>query len=105
MLDQIIAAWDLLPFDVRYAVWLASGLLLLLCLIFLSYRVIRYSIGHRKFRGAWFNDVAFANLLNSILRDQKESGRVLEHDELRLIRRYVLPHVKPLHKGKFGGYF
>lgn len=105
-LQSLADYWYSLPFDTRYTLWLAVGIFILSLASLLAYRLFRAALGHRKFRGVWYQPEDFQRLLDGLLTDQRESNRALQYDELQLIRKALLPSgFKPIHKGKYGGYF
>lgn len=109
MISQIKVAadyWQALSFDTRYTIWMVLGVVLLASGLYVAYRFFRAALGHRKFRGTWYSSADFQSLLNRLLTDQRESNRVLQYDELQLIRKALLPsRFKPIHKNRYGGYF
>jgi hypothetical protein len=105
MFEQIINYWNSLPHDVLFWIWLGSGFLFLAITAYLWYRLMRRILGHRRFRGAWFNAQEFEALVDNIIERQQETLRVLDHDELLLVRERHGGRIKPLHSAKFGGYF
>ncbi len=80
--------WHSLSPDTVYYVWAGSGGLLFLILVWFSHLVIRKALGHRKFRGSWFNEDQFEALLKIIEEDCARGNRVMKNDEMQLLRRW-----------------
>ena len=77
----------------------------LLLFIFGTYRAFRRLLGHKKALGVWYNQEQYAFLIQTLINDQQQQRRALNHDELELVRAHLLPKgFKPIYKGKFGGY-
>jgi hypothetical protein len=51
------------------------------------YRGIRWALGHKKALGRWWRRDEFKALLQHIY-DEHRSGRILEHEELKLINQH-----------------
>ncbi len=104
-LDTALRAWHGLDYELRYGIWLCLGLLILAALLAASYYLLRRMAGHRKFRGTWYSDSQFQQLLHMLREDHRNGHRVMRHDELKLLRREMLgTDFKPLFGGKYGGY-
>jgi hypothetical protein len=97
--------WYSLPYEIQHNLWLGLGTAFFLVSGFCFYRLMRYALGHRRFRGVWYNRARYHQLLIDIHRHQQETARVLAHDELEAIRKAMYPDIKPIHKGRYGGYF
>lgn len=86
--QSALAWWQSLGADGPYYLWLGLGIAGLLAWLFISHRVIRRLLGHRKFRGTWYNEQQFEVLLKVLQEDQQSGRRVMRHDELRLLRQW-----------------
>jgi hypothetical protein len=105
LFQAITTWWQSLPFAAQYNIWLGSGIFLLIVACLVTYYCFRRALGHRKFGGAWLSARAYDALVQSLILEQKESNRVLNHQELLAVREYLHGSgFKPLHKGKYGGY-
>lgn len=83
------AAWARsLTYDDLYLLWAGSGVVLFLGLLWMSNRIMRKALGHVQFRGTWYNDVQFEELIRMIDEDCKSGHRVMRHDEMALLRRW-----------------
>ena len=103
MLDQIASFWHQLPYDQRYSIWLCAGLLSLSFLLFFNYRLIRYALGHRRFRGEWYNEADYQLLIERVIERQKYTSRVLDPDELEIIRKHLRVQPRFSHRSSRGG--
>lgn len=87
-LDVARAAWDLLDYATRRNVWMVSGLVGALLVFVVWYRWFRCLLGYRKFRGTWYNSHEMQQLVNILSEDQDKGNRVLQHDEVQLLRQW-----------------
>lgn len=76
--------------DTFYKVWIAFGLLGFGLWFIAAYRFARYALRHQKWRGTWFNPVQFQELVNILAEDQASGRRVMQHDEIKLLREWQL---------------
>lgn len=86
--EQLQRTLDTLGPDNLYNLWLASGALILVAVLWFSHRVMRHALGHRKFRGTWYTESQFETLITMIDEDSKRNNRVMRHDEMRLLRQW-----------------
>jgi hypothetical protein len=73
--------------DAAYWIWLACGIVGIAAYLWISYRVIRWLLGHRRFRSSWYNAADYRRLLQDIREDQRR-GVPLRDDELQVIRSW-----------------
>lgn len=71
-----------------YYLWLFSGAAGFLLWLVISYRIMRKLMGHRRFRGTWYNAHQFQQLVNILNEDQESGRRVMQHDEIELLRQW-----------------
>ena len=104
-IKMLLGYWHSLSLELRWTIWAACGGVFLLIYIFLTYLAFRRLFGHKKALGVWYNPEQYAVLIQTLINDQQQQRRALNHDELELVRAHLLPKgFKPIHKGKFGGY-
>lgn len=84
----IVAWWDSLDPNARLFAWMAGGVVMLALWAWLAYRVLRRVAGHRRLRGAWYNDAQYRELMQLIHEDQQSGRRVLSHEEIAALRKY-----------------
>jgi len=72
--------------DGPYYAWIVLGVALLLFLAWMWHRLIRKILGHRKFRGTWYNTDQLEVLVKMIDEDNAKGNRVMKHDEMALLR-------------------
>lgn len=89
-MESILVLWERLSFDTRYSLWLGFGVGLLVAVVVIWYYWIRQLLGHRKFRGTWFNAREFQELINILKEDQDSGRRVMQYDEIQLLREWTL---------------
>jgi hypothetical protein len=75
---------------VPYFVKVACGVLFLIAFTWFVYRAARKLLGHRCFRGTWYNGKQFQELLKIIDEDCTRGNRVMKHDEMKLLRQWRL---------------
>lgn len=97
--------WSLFPLELHMVVWLAIGVLGLLLWLFVSYYLLRWLAGHRKFRGTWYSQRQFAELVKVTAEDQDKGHRVMSREEIALLRRYRCGGQKGIGFDKADGYF
>lgn len=99
-----LAVWYALGPDGPYYVWVASGMLGVAVFLVFSYRLIRWALGHRKFRGHWNNPDQYHRLMQ-MLHEEQMNNRVLAFEELSALRAYKYGRsIKLLTDGRSGGY-
>ena len=99
-----IDGWNSLGPHGPYYLWLASGGVGLAISLVVFSRLGRALLGHRKFRGRWFNPEQYRHLMQLLHEDQM-NNRVLAHHELQALRDFKYGNsVKPLFDQKYGGY-
>jgi len=91
--------------DDFYMAWLASGVVLFAVLARISYLIMRRALGHRRFRGTWYNEIEFEVLLKMIEEDIESGRRVMRHDEMTLYRSAKLGWSSPVIRHNPGSYF
>lgn len=86
-----VRAWlqSLAPETFRM-LWIATGVFGLSIWTFAAYRFVRYALRHRKFRGTWFNPSEYQELVNILSEDQNSGRRVMQYDEIKLLREWQL---------------
>lgn len=84
-----LASWlQSLTYEDLHRAWMASGVVLLVGVVWLSYRIMRNALGHTLFRGTWYNAEQLAALVKMIDEDSARGNRVMRHDEMALLRRW-----------------
>ncbi|MDO9243886.1 MAG: hypothetical protein Q7U32_08780 [Rhodocyclaceae bacterium] len=97
-----VSAWlqSLEPETFR-RVWLTVGAIGLSIWLFAAYRFVRFALRHRKWRGTWFNPKQYQELVNMLSEDQSSGRRVMQYDEIQLLREWQLGnHYKGLGNDK-----
>lgn len=77
-----------MTYDEWYNLWLAGGVVMLVGLAWLANRIMRKALGHTQFRGTWYDERQFAELIQMIDEDCNRGNRVMRHDEMLLLRRW-----------------
>ncbi|CAG4883759.1 conserved protein of unknown function [Georgfuchsia toluolica] len=85
---QFFCSWYSAGGSGPYYLWLSIGALFLLLLAIIAHAVMRRLLGHRKFRGTWYNEYQFQQLLKMTYDDQQRGHRVMRHDEMQLLRAW-----------------
>ncbi len=85
---QAVSLVQALTPDQLYTVWLWAGVVLFAALAWVCHRIMRKALGHRKFRGTWFNEEQYETLLKMIDEDCRRGNRVMRHDEMALLRQH-----------------
>ena len=67
-----------------------GAVLFLIAFAWLVYRIARRLLGHRRFRGTWYDEKQFQELLKMIDEDCARGHRVMKHDEMKLLRQWRL---------------
>lgn len=86
--DQMLGFWYQLDHATRYNIWLSLGAAGLLTYLYVCYRLIRWILGHQRFRGTWYTPHQMQQLVNILDEDQASGRRVMQHDEIRLLRQW-----------------
>lgn len=94
--NWVLTRYHGLTYDELYNIWAISGAILLLIWLYVSYGIIRRALGHRKFRGTWYNEHEFEQLLKMIHEDNERGHRVMRLDEMQLLRKWVFGNAKGL---------
>lgn len=81
--------WRLLGPAAPYYLWLASGGVGLMLWLWASHALMRKLLGHRKFRGTWFDRDQLQDLVNILHEDQASGRRVMRRDEILLLREWT----------------
>lgn len=84
--QQALAWWSSLGPDGPYYVWLVGGVFAAVLWLWFCHRMIRSILGHRKFRGTWYNADQLEVLVKMIDEDNAKGNRVMKHDEMALLR-------------------
>ena len=80
-------------------IWVAAGVL-----AYFSYLVMRKALGFTKFRGTWYNETQWEEMITMISEDSTKGRRVMRADEMAALRKRRFGSEKELIKhGK--GYF
>lgn len=77
-----------------HKLWFYGGMAILLAILLFAYYLIRKLLGHRKFRGTWYNEQQWQALLKMTCEDQERGNRVLHRDEIKLLRKWELGRTK-----------
>ena len=101
---KAMEVWQSLTPEDFYNAWLASGVVLFLALAWISYRIMRKALGHTKFRGTWYNEHQFEELIRMIDEDVKCGNRVMKADEMRAVRKWRFGSEKSI-SDRASGYF
>ena len=70
--------------DAAYWLWLSCGFAGIIAYCWISYRLIRRLLGHRRFRKSWYTEAEYRQLLQEIRADYRR-GLPLHDDELQAI--------------------
>lgn len=101
---KVLGWWQGLTPDDFYNVWVGSGVVLFLFLGWLSHRIMRKAFGHVLFRGSWYNAEQFETLIKMLDEDVKRGNRVMQHDEMQVLRKWRFGSAKGISDGA-KGYF
>lgn len=85
---QLYAFSQTLLQQYAFEVWAFGGIVLLLLWAYISHHWIRCVLGHWKFRGTWYNRYQIQEYINMLAEDQARGHRVMQHDEIELLRRW-----------------
>lgn len=104
-IGQLIADWWLsLGIKGQNDLWLTVGWVMLVLWAWTSYRVMRRLAGHRKFGGRWYEETAYARMIEALAEDQQTGRRDLSHSELQALRDYRHRNaVRPIASGRPSG--
>lgn len=101
---KAIALWHGLTPDDHFNLWAASGGILFLMLLWFSHFVMRKALGHRKFRGTWYNEQQFETFIKMIDEDSARGNRVMKSDEMDALRLWRFGSTKSI-SSRAKGYF
>jgi hypothetical protein len=101
---KVIAWWNSLTYDDFYNAWLVVGVVLFLFLAWLSHLIMRKTLGHRKFRGTWYNVEQYETLIKMIDEDSTRGNRVMKADEMKELRIWRFGSAKNI-SSRTKGYF
>ena len=103
---QTLVWWVSLGPDGPYYAWLIGGALIFSIWAWVSYRILRRLTGHRKLRGAWYNDAQYRKVMQLLHEDQQAGQRVLSYEEVAALRKYRYGDtVQDVMRHKGTGYF
>lgn len=102
--DQLLTWYQAITPDQLYVAWLVSGVVLFLVWLWWAYGVLRRAIGHVKFRGTWYDAEQFEVLIKMINEDSARGNRVMQHDEMSLLRKWRFGNDKTIGYAR-GSYF
>lgn len=75
-------------YDVLYAMWSVSGVILFLVWAVWSYNLMRRIMGHVKFRGTWYSGKQLEAFIKMLDEDCSTGRRVMQYDEMSLLRQW-----------------
>ncbi len=84
--DSVARWWFSLSYDDLRAIWIAAGVVLAIALLWFSHWIMRRALGYRKFRGTWYSERQWQELINQLDADLKSGHRVMRHDEMQILR-------------------
>jgi hypothetical protein len=99
----LVALWASIGHQEYYYLWIASGVVGLLLWAWISYRVIRLLLGHKKILGVWFRPGELDSLLDRLEQIAK-NGTILQARDMALLdlhRPDWRPHLKKFGEGDF----
>ena len=102
--DQILTLLSLVTPDQWYTLWVAGGGALFLLWGWWAYGLLRRAAGHVKFRGTWYDHEQFETLIKMIDEDSTRGNRVMQHDEMALLRKWRFGTDKTI-QHQAGSYF
>ena len=79
---------DELSQNIVYYAWFVAGILGAAAYGWGGYRLMRRLLGYRKFRGSWYNDRQYRQLLQLIYDDSRR-GVAMRDDEVRALRAWL----------------
>ena len=85
--NQLNGWWLALGPQAAYYVWLASGVIGLLFWLWVSHRVIRRILGHRRYGGAWLNREQYHAAMQE-LQERERDGKILQYRDAFLLDQY-----------------
>jgi hypothetical protein len=101
---KVIALWHGLTPDDHYNLWLAGGAVWFIFLAWVSSRIMRKALGHKKFRGTWYNVEQYETLIKMIDEDSTRGNRVMKADEMKELRIWRFGTAKNI-SSRAKGYF
>lgn len=72
----------------QWNLWAAGGVLLLLLWGWWAHRMVRRALGYRRFRGTWYTQEQWEVLIKMIDEDNASGHRVMQHDEIEILREW-----------------
>lgn len=81
--------WHSLGYAAHYYMWLGSGVVGFLVWLYFGHMLMRKLLGHRKWRGTWYNEHQYQELINILFEDQASGRRVMRHDEISALRDWT----------------
>ncbi len=100
---QVLAWWHSLGSQGPYIVWIVSGVMGLLVILWVSYQLIRRLLGYKKIFGVWFRPGELDPLLDRLEQSEK-NGTILQLRDATLLDMYRpdrRPHLKKIRDGDF----
>ena len=86
--------WYLAGGEGPHNLWLFGFCVFVVFGLMVSYYVYRKAAGYRKFRGTWYDEQQWQQLLKITYDDQQRGHRVMRHDEIKLLRKWELGRTK-----------
>ena len=102
--SRLVQFWGALTPDDLYQAWLAGGVVLFFVLGWVSYRIMRRALGHTLFRGTWYDEQQYEELIRMIDEDVRCGNRVMKADEMRAVRKWRFGSEKSI-SDRATGYF
>jgi hypothetical protein len=84
---EVIVWWRAHSADLLFYLWAAAGVAIAYATAYAFYRLWRWSRGDRKFRGTWYREKQWVELLVMLAEDQNSGRRVMQRDEIALLRK------------------
>ncbi len=85
--------------------WFGSGVLGAIFFVAFAYWLIHRLLGHRKWRGTWYSERQFAELVQILWEDQCRGHRVMRHDEIKLLRKWQTGSAQGVGFDRIAGYY
>lgn len=89
-----------------FYVWLASGAALLILWSWVTYRFVRWALGHKKIDGVWFSSEHLEEMLDILQRSALDGVNLKVH-EVNMLDKFRpdwRPHLKKLGDKEFVGW-